>query len=53
MKYDALSLALTDKDWDEISETLAKRYNNAIKRLSQSESEDAFQSFANAFARAI
>lgn len=53
VKYDALSLALTDKDWDEISETLAKRYNNAIKRLSQSESEDAFQSFANAFARAI
>lgn len=53
VKYDALSLALTDKDWDEISETLAKRYNNAIKRLAQSESEDAFQSFANAFARTI
>lgn len=53
VKYDALSLALTDKDWDEISETLAKRYNNAIKRLSQSESEDAFQSFVNAFARTI
>ncbi|MGO1616965.1 MAG: carboxy terminal-processing peptidase, partial [Oceanisphaera sp.] len=53
VKYDALSLALTDKDWDEISETLGKRYNNAIKRLVQSESEDAFQSFANAFARTI
>ncbi|WP_417614388.1 carboxy terminal-processing peptidase [Oceanisphaera sp.] len=53
VKYDALSLALTDKDWDEIRETLAKRYNNAIKRLVQSESEDAFQSFANAFARTI
>lgn len=53
VKYDALSLALTDKDWDEISDTLAKRYNNAIKRLAQSESEDAFQSFANAFARTI
>ncbi|MHA6964130.1 tail-specific peptidase [Zobellella denitrificans] len=53
VKYDALSLALADKDWDEIKDTLAKRYNNAIKRLVQSESEDAFQSFANAFARAI
>lgn len=53
VKYDALSLALTDKNWDEISETLGKRYNNAIKRLVQSESEDAFQSFANAFARTI
>ncbi|MGO4999817.1 carboxy terminal-processing peptidase [Oceanisphaera sp. W20_SRM_FM3] len=53
VKYDALSLALTDKDWPEIKETLAKRYNNAIKRLAQSESEDAFQSFTNAFARAI
>ncbi|PSJ47822.1 carboxy terminal-processing peptidase [Zobellella endophytica] len=53
VKYDALSLALADKEWDEIKDTLAKRYNNAIKRLSQSESEDAFQSFANAFARAI
>ncbi|AEY01836.1 carboxy-terminal protease [Oceanimonas sp. GK1] len=53
VKFDALSLALADKDWDEIKTTLTKRYNNAIKRLSQSESEDAFQSFANAFARAI
>ncbi|MBR9856807.1 MAG: carboxy terminal-processing peptidase [Gammaproteobacteria bacterium] len=53
VKYDALSLALADKDWNEIRDTLGKRYNNAIKRLAQSESEDAFQSFANAFARAI
>lgn len=53
VKYDALSLALTDKDWEEIKETLTKRYNNAIKRLAQSESEDAFQSFTNAFARVI
>ncbi|PSJ47154.1 carboxy terminal-processing peptidase [Zobellella taiwanensis] len=53
VKFDALSLALADKEWDEIRDTLAKRYNNAIKRLSQSESEDAFQGFANAFARAI
>ncbi|NHI02038.1 MULTISPECIES: carboxy terminal-processing peptidase [Oceanimonas] len=53
VKFDALSLALADKDWSEIKDTLTKRYNNAIKRLAQSESEDAFQSFANAFARAI
>ncbi|MDG3088088.1 carboxy terminal-processing peptidase [Vibrio hannami] len=53
VKYDALSLKLADKDWDEIKETLAKRYNNAIKRLTQSHSEDAFQLYMNAFAREV
>ncbi|WP_199611575.1 carboxy terminal-processing peptidase [Flocculibacter collagenilyticus] len=53
VKFDALSLKLTGKDWSEIKDVLTKRYNNAIKRLSQSQSEDAFQIIMNAYARSI
>ncbi|KUI99448.1 carboxy terminal-processing peptidase [Vibrio sp. MEBiC08052] len=53
VKYDALNLKLTGKKWPEIQETLTKRYNNAIKRLTQTHSEDVFQLFMNAFARQI
>ncbi|GGI88690.1 carboxy terminal-processing peptidase [Shewanella gelidii] len=53
VKYDALNLKLTGKEWPEISEILTKRYNNAIKRLSQTQSEDVFQGVMNAFARSI
>ncbi len=53
VKYDALSLKLTGKEWSEIKETLEKRYNNAIKRLSQTHSEDVFQLYMNAFARQV
>ncbi|WNJ95205.1 carboxy terminal-processing peptidase [Vibrio ruber] len=53
VKYDALNLKLTGKKWPEIKETLTKRYNNAIKRLTQTHSEDVFQLFMNAFARQI
>lgn len=53
VKYDALNLKLTGKDWPEIKKTLTKRYNNAIKRLSQTHSEDVFQTYMNAFARSI
>ncbi len=53
VKYDALNLKLTGKEWPEIKETLGKRYNNAIKRLSQTHSEDVFQLYMNAFAREV
>jgi C-terminal peptidase (prc) len=53
VKYDALSLKLAGKAGPEIKDLLAKRYQNAIKRLSQSESEDVFQTVENAFARSI
>uniref|UniRef100_UPI00404832EF S41 family peptidase n=1 Tax=Shewanella sp. TaxID=50422 RepID=UPI00404832EF len=53
VKYDALNLKLTGKNWPEIVEVLEKRYNNAIKRLSQTQSEDVFQSVMNAFARSV
>ncbi|WP_404394817.1 carboxy terminal-processing peptidase [Pseudoalteromonas phenolica] len=53
VKSDALRLKLTGKAWPEIKELLTKRYNNALKRLSQTDSEDAFQVVMNAFARSI
>ena len=53
VKYDALSLKLAGKNDSEIKTLLAKRYQSAIKRLAQSESEDAFMTFENAFARSI
>src|SRR5699024_602777 len=53
VKYDALNLALAGKKTDEIKTILTKRYQAAIKRLTQTHSEDAYQTFMNAFAREI
>ncbi|MDG2393748.1 MAG: carboxy terminal-processing peptidase [Thalassotalea sp.] len=53
VKYDALNLKLAGKDWPEIQKLLTKRYNYAIKRLSQGESEDVFQVVMNAFSRTV
>lgn len=53
VKYDALNLKLAGKNWKEIQETLGKRYNNAVKRLTQTHSEDVFQLYMNAFSREV
>lgn len=53
VKYDQLSLKLTGKKDDEIKDILTKRYNSAIRRLAQSNSEDVFQLAMNAFAHEI
>jgi carboxyl-terminal processing protease len=53
VKYDALNLKLADKDWAKTKELLTKRYERAIKRLSQTSSEDVFQTVMNSFARSI
>lgn len=53
VKFDALSLKLTEKEWPDIVETLGKRYNNALKRLTMTNSEDVFQTVMNAFARSV
>ncbi|WP_024589182.1 MULTISPECIES: carboxy terminal-processing peptidase [unclassified Pseudoalteromonas] len=53
VKYDALRLKMTGKDWEGIKEVLTKRYKNAEKRLVQSNSEDAFQIVMNSLARSI
>lgn len=53
VKYDALNLKLAGKDWPEIVETLGKRYNSALNRLTNAKSEDVFQTLMNAFARSV
>ncbi|MCK8133403.1 carboxy terminal-processing peptidase [Pseudoalteromonas sp. 2CM28B] len=53
VKYDALRLKMTGKDWEGIIEVLTKRYKNAQKRLVQTNSEDAFQIVMNSLARSI
>ncbi|MGB1296840.1 MAG: carboxy terminal-processing peptidase [Psychrobium sp.] len=53
VKYDALNLKLAGKTWPEIQEVLGKRYNNALKRITQTNSEDVYQVFMNSFSRAI
>lgn len=53
VKYDALRLKMTGKEWPDIQEILTKRYKNAQKRLVQSKSEDAFQIVMNALSRSV
>ncbi|AEP29999.1 carboxy terminal-processing peptidase [Brumicola nitratireducens] len=53
VKYDALNLKMADKTWEETQDILTKRYKRAIKRLSQTNSEDVFQTVMNSFARSI
>ena len=53
VKYDELSLSLSGKDENQIRETLTKRYKRVLKTIEQSNNEDAFQVFMNAFAREI
>ena len=53
IKNDALNLKLAGKSWPEIKKTLTKRYNNALKHLVQTKSEDVFQVYLNAFSREV
>lgn len=53
IKNDALSLKLAGKDWDSISETLEKRYENFRKIILQYNSEDVFQLVMNSYTEAI
>ena len=53
VKYDALNLTLAGKKWPKVQEILTKRYRYAIKRLTQGESEDAFQLLMNSFSRVV
>lgn len=53
VKNDALNLKLADKNWDEIKELLTKRYEAAKRRMAQTNSEDVFSYFMNAFTAAV
>ena len=49
VKNDWLRLKLAGKDSKSIAETLDKRYSQSLKRIGRIKSEDAFQSFMNAY----
>jgi len=53
VKNDWLRLRLAGKDDKSIAETLDKRYLHSLKRIARMKSEDAFQTFMNAYAMAI
>lgn len=53
VKNDALNLKMAGKKAEKITELLTKRYNNALKRMLKTESEDVFQAAMNAFSRTI
>ncbi len=53
VKNDWLRLRLAGKDDKEIIETLDKRYEGFAKRIGRVSSEDAFQTFMNAYTMAI
>lgn len=53
IKNDALNLKLAGKDWQSISETLSKRYENVRKAILQTKSEDVFQLYLNSYTETI
>ncbi|GAA0212278.1 carboxy terminal-processing peptidase [Kangiella japonica] len=53
VKNDALNLKLAEQSDAEIKEKLTSRYRSAIRRLSQTKSEDVFGYFMNAVSSAI
>jgi len=50
---DALGLLLADKDWDEATDVLRKRYERVAKRINELDSDDVFETFMNSFARTL
>lgn len=53
VKNDVIHLYLKDKKWSEVKKILEKRYNLAIRRLTQNKADDILQTYLNAFAREI
>lgn len=53
VKNDALNLALAEKNWEDSSEILHKRYSKFLKRMDQIKSDDVFETFMNAFAHTL
>lgn len=51
LKSALLNLRLADKTGEDAREVLIKRYQNQLKRISQTNSEDVFQQFVNVFTK--
>ncbi|MDH5483957.1 MAG: carboxy terminal-processing peptidase [Gammaproteobacteria bacterium] len=48
LKNDVINLMLADKEKDKIQETLSKRYTTQLKKIQQTNSEDAYRIYMNA-----
>lgn len=53
VKNDALRLKLAGRSQDEIRKTLGKRYSGMAERVGELRSDDAFETFVNAYAGSI
>lgn len=53
VENDVIALKLKGKSWADVKKKLSKRYNLAIRRLTQTKPDDVTQLFVNAFAREI
>ncbi|MGD8964039.1 MAG: carboxy terminal-processing peptidase, partial [Gammaproteobacteria bacterium] len=53
VKNDALSLLLAEKNWEETSDILRKRYDRVLKRTEQINSDDVFEAFMNAYSHTL
>ncbi|MBM4197184.1 MAG: hypothetical protein FJ197_08835 [Gammaproteobacteria bacterium] len=53
IKNDALGLKMADKAWPESAKLLRKRYERVLKRINGLDSDEVFETFMNAFARAL
>jgi len=53
LKHEALNLKLTGKEWENIKETLEKRYKNYHRAILQYKSEEVFQLYLNSFTDVI
>lgn len=53
VKNDVVSLLLADKDWEDATEVLRKRYRRVLKRINELDSNDVFETFMNSFARTL
>lgn len=52
-KNDALTLMLAGQDWDQVVETLERRYRGIERRADQAVADDVFQAFMNAVTTSI
>jgi len=50
---DVIGLTLAERDWEDVQETLIRRYDNLRRNIRQSDRNDVFEMFMNAHANAL
>ncbi|MDG1462783.1 MAG: carboxy terminal-processing peptidase, partial [Gammaproteobacteria bacterium] len=52
-KNDAVSLMLADKNWEETTEVLTKRYERLLERINEIDSDEVIENFLNTFTHTL